>query len=195
MRITRYSMYQNIFKNLSLPLDGEILGISGLKYWRGSKNYSPPIKVFSENAKITEAHFPEVNICSLPFENNTFDFIINDQVLEHVEGNIFQAIEECKRVLKPGGILIIGTTFIQPIHYGPKDLWRFSPEGLRFLCKDFSQIIECGSWGNRWIHALFFIYEPARDWKVPRRKINPIHFLATYNDIRYPLTTWILAQK
>ena len=38
----------------------------------------------------------------LPFDDNTFDFVVSDQVFEHVQ-NWPQALEEIKRVLKPGG--------------------------------------------------------------------------------------------
>lgn len=44
---------------------------------------------------------------ALPFEDGVFDVVYSSHVLEHVE-NETQAINEMKRVLKPGGILIIG---------------------------------------------------------------------------------------
>jgi len=39
----------------------------------------------------------------IPFDDNTFDFIFSNQVLEHVQ-DYSAALEEMKRVLKPGGI-------------------------------------------------------------------------------------------
>jgi len=41
---------------------------------------------------------------SLPYELNSFDFIVSCDVFEHVQ-NVKQAIQECFRVLKPGGKL------------------------------------------------------------------------------------------
>jgi ubiquinone/menaquinone biosynthesis C-methylase UbiE len=38
----------------------------------------------------------------IPFEDNTFDVVISDQVFEHVQ-NYPEALAEIKRVLKPGG--------------------------------------------------------------------------------------------
>ena len=195
MHLTRYQMYQTLFEALPIPLEGTILGVRGLKYWTGSKNYTPPQKIIADSAHITITTYPEVNICALPYPDNSFDIVISDQVLEHIEGDVQKAIDECRRVLKPGGLCIIGTVFINPVHYGPKDLWRFSPDALRYLCRGFSEIKECGSWGNRWAHILFFLYENARDWQVPNHRWSMRHFLATSNNPKYPLMTWIIAKK
>lgn len=62
------------------------------------------------NLDVHEA--PGVNVvCTtnkLPFENETFDFIIANHVLEHVP-NWFESFKEMARVLKPGGKLEIWT--------------------------------------------------------------------------------------
>lgn len=42
----------------------------------------------------------------LPFEDNEFDLIVACQVLEHVV-DIFSALDECYRVCKPGGSIIL----------------------------------------------------------------------------------------
>lgn len=48
------------------------------------------------------------NIFSLPFENNTFDGLYNLGVLEHfTQDEIKQILLECKRVLKPGGKILV----------------------------------------------------------------------------------------
>ena len=50
--------------------------------------------------------YVKADICKLPFENNSYDFIICNHVLEHiVEDN--KAMQELYRVLKPGGTAII----------------------------------------------------------------------------------------
>lgn len=195
MRMTRHFMYSNIFASLNLPLRGKILGVSGLKYFRGSKNYTPDREIIAKDAEITETHFPETSFLQLPYEDNFFDVVISDQVLEHIEGDVQKAMDESRRVLKTGGIAIHTSVCIQPIHWGPKDLWRFTPDGLRHLCRDFSEIITCESWGNRWAHTLFFLYDRSRDWDVPKRKFSILHWLATYNDTLYPLTVWIVVKK
>ena len=195
MHFTRYEMYKSIFSVLKLPLCGDILGISGLKYWVGSKNYKPPQKIIDDGARITHADYPQVNILQLPYTANSFDFVICDQVLEHIEGNIEKAVSEIHRVLRPGGKAIIATVFMNPIHYGPKDMWRFSPDALKYLCKDFSRVVTCDGWGNRFAHALFLLYPRSRDWQIPERTFSIKHYLATKNDPLYPQATWIIAEK
>jgi SAM-dependent methyltransferase len=188
-------MYNKIFAALSLPLDGEVLGISGLKYWVGSKHYQPPQEVIAKTAHITNADYPEVDICNMPYADNSLDWIICDCVLEHVEHSPQTAVEEMYRVLKPGGSVIITSAFMYPVHWGPKDLWRFHPDGLRVLCSKFSKITLAGSWGNRWAQLLFMLYPKAQDWKVPNRSSSILHKLATRSDSKYPMMTWIIAQK
>lgn len=188
-------MYNTLFFALDIPLSGDVLGISGLKYWIGSKNYRPTEKIIDEHARITHADYPNVSILHMPYKDNSFDYVICDQVLEHVEGNVQAAVDEMRRVLRPGGRAVIATVFINPVHYGPKDMWRFSPDALRYLCKDFSRVVSCGGWGNRLAHALFFLYPKSRDWQIPERKFSIKHYLATKNDPLYPQATWIIAEK
>ena len=44
----------------------------------------------------------------LPFDNDTFDVVSNWHVIEHVE-DVHQTLAEWRRVLKPGGIMILET--------------------------------------------------------------------------------------
>jgi SAM-dependent methyltransferase len=46
--------------------------------------------------------------CALPFKSNSFDCVFSVDVIEHVENDLF-FLRESVRVLKAGGMLIIGT--------------------------------------------------------------------------------------
>jgi ubiquinone/menaquinone biosynthesis C-methylase UbiE len=50
------------------------------------------------------AAYPEVDMHAMPYSNNTFDLVIHSDTLEHVT-NPIQALEECRRVLRPDGTL------------------------------------------------------------------------------------------
>lgn len=48
----------------------------------------------------------KADICDLPFEANTYDFILCNHVLEHIQDDT-KAMQEIYRVLKPGGTAIV----------------------------------------------------------------------------------------
>lgn len=57
--------------------------------------------------------FPEFKIIegdatNIPFEDNSFDIVINQEVIEHIE-NQELLLRECRRILKSGGHLILTT--------------------------------------------------------------------------------------
>jgi SAM-dependent methyltransferase len=144
-------------------------------------------------SEIVPADYPEHNMLSLKFPDNSFDYVISDQVLEHVEGPPQDAIDECRRVLKPGGIAVHTTCFINPIHEAPADYWRFTPFALKHLHRDWSEIIEVDGWGNFgvWIAEL----DGMRYTAVPTAKWHPFHKLAMKNDPDWPIVTWVIARK
>lgn len=45
----------------------------------------------------------------MPFEDETFDCVISSEIIEHIPDENGQHIDECTRVLKPGGIFVLGT--------------------------------------------------------------------------------------
>ena len=56
----------------------------------------------------------KMDIHNMPFDDNSFDFIMCNHVLEHVENDI-KALSEIKRVLKKGGRAIVQVPFYHPI--------------------------------------------------------------------------------
>lgn len=185
--ITRYFMYDRLGSSARLlpQRSGRILSISH------STNL---VQVLALQAtELVEANYPDHNMLCLSFADNTFDFVLSDQVLEHVEGNPQQAIDECYRILKPGGIAVHTTCFINPVHGVPKDFWRFTPEALCLLHRTWSEIIEYGGWGNFAVWSI--IQDGLRFEGIPHAKWHPLHRLATTNDPLWPIVTWIMAQK
>ena len=79
------------------------------------------------------------NAEDMSVEDCSFDLALCTQVLEHC--NNPQAImNECYRVLKPGGTLIVTVPSIYPLHGYPADNWRFMPDGMRYLLRTFSTV-------------------------------------------------------
>jgi SAM-dependent methyltransferase len=50
------------------------------------------------------ANFPELDMCAMPYSDGSFDLVVHSDTLEHVS-NPLLGLEECCRVLKPGGRL------------------------------------------------------------------------------------------
>ena len=186
--IWRYYMYRhltNLFTEIDIKKDASILAISGSERLCRCLGFS--------DDQITIANYPEYDIMNLSLGDETFDFIISDQVLEHLDGNPQDALNESHRILKPGGIAVHTTCFIQQLHWGPKDLWRFSPDALLYLARDFKEIIDCSGWGNRFIWP--YIWLGLRFEGIPEASWHPIHKLATYNEKVWPAVTWVVARK
>lgn len=133
-KITRINLDKFISKYSSdkLTLD---LGCSG------TPNYS---KYFKNRVGVDIAAGEGVDIVAdahkLPFEDEKFEIILCTEVLEHLHSPQI-AISEMKRVLKKGGLLILTTRFIFPIHDAPNDYYRFTKYGLKFLFNDW-EILE-----------------------------------------------------
>ena len=75
----------------------------------------------------------------LPFKDNTFDAVISEAVLEHVQSPNLVA-SEIYRVLKPDGYICIAVPFLQGYHASPHDYQRWTVSGIRQLCDAFTEI-------------------------------------------------------
>lgn len=81
---------------------------------------------------------------NLPFEDNFFDKVIIRMVLHHIETeNLDKVIGECKRVLKPGGILLAaeGVPIQDDLIHSFKTLIEDKEERIFFMSKDLELLI------------------------------------------------------
>lgn len=185
--ITRYSMYKRLRECL-LGLDIQPNALLAV-----GNSVNMMYKIGLETQTVQVANYPDVSIVDLPYPDESFDIVISDQVLEHVEGDPYTAVDECHRVLKKGGYVIHTTCFINPVHGAPDDYWRFTPNALKLLHKNFETVEELGGWGNKDVWK--FVDEGIRGIPVPHKAWHPLNKLATKNDPLWPIVTWIIAKK
>ena len=85
------------------------------------------------------------DVQQLPFRDDLFDVVVCTQVIEHIP-HPQTLVNEIHRVLKCGGLLILSTHGVWPVHAAPNDFWRWTDFGLRRLLEGFSlvRVYECG---------------------------------------------------
>lgn len=112
--------YKSLFKHLDYT--SQDLGI-GDESWDFSK-----IDIVSE-------------IYDIPVPDNSFDYILCTQVLEHLKYP-HKAFSEFSRILKPGGLLFVTCPFVWPEHQKPYDYFRYTQFSLKFLATENNFSIE-----------------------------------------------------
>ncbi|MDF1671614.1 MAG: class I SAM-dependent methyltransferase [Roseovarius sp.] len=86
----------------------------------------PPVQVICDGA-------------DLPFPDNHFDCVVAMAVLEHVlEPEV--VVAQMHRVLKPGGMVVADTPFMQQVHMRAYDFTRFTDLGHRWLLRNFTEV-------------------------------------------------------
>ena len=103
---------------------GRVLDVGGARQ-RGA--FRPPAGARWIVADINGAGAPHVgaDIQALPFRACAFDAVKATEVLEHVP-DVARALAECRRVLRPGGNLVITVPFLERLHGDPGDYARFT---------------------------------------------------------------------
>ncbi|MEJ5263064.1 MAG: class I SAM-dependent methyltransferase [Ignavibacterium sp.] len=121
--------------SLAKELNGKILDVGcGTKPYESFFNYSDYIGLEFDTGidseKKTADFYYDGKI--FPFDSESFDSVICNQVLEHVfEPKEF--LSEINRILKPGGKFLITVPFVWDEHEQPYDFARYSSFGLVYL--------------------------------------------------------------
>ena len=105
-------------------LSGRVLDVGGARQ-RGA--FRRPRGARWILADIERAQRPDVgaDVQALPFRDSAFDAVKATEVLEHVP-DVARALAECRRVLRPGGHLVITVPFLERLHGDPGDYARYT---------------------------------------------------------------------
>ena len=88
---------------------------------------------------------------AVPVKDRSFDTILLTAVLEHLEEPAKALVEIC-RILKPGGTLILSVPLFWHLHEEPRDFYRYTKHGLRYLLKKADlQILELKPLSGFWV--------------------------------------------
>lgn len=119
----------------------------------------------------------------LPIANGAVDTVMATELMEHLPSPE-RFITEAARVLRSGGTLIVSVPLMEPLHEEPRDYFRFTPYGLRYLLERhsfvFKRIWNRGGW---WSVVLgYFVSRSLYDWANPpdaegRRKYGWYHWI------------------
>jgi SAM-dependent methyltransferase len=106
----------------------------------GTVVHPPYRKLFPNRVcvDIDESKKPDIvaDITSLPFDDESYDFVLCIEVLDHLK-EPRKAADELYRILRKGGTLIMTTRFIYPVHSVPHDYLRYTPFMLEEIFKQW----------------------------------------------------------
>ncbi len=127
----------------------------------------------------------------VPLDDEYADTVLMNEVLEHLERPA-DSIREAYRLLKPGGYLILDTPFIWPIHEAPRDFFRFTPFGLRYLLESAGfEVVELIPLTGAWVTLSLLASYALEDYK--RGLLRPLITLAQRALQRLALTTELVS--
>ncbi len=118
-----------------------------LDYGCGSKPYEYLFEGhISSYIGVDVGNNPKAEIKIQPGEHinvnsNEFDFVLSSQVLEHVQ-DVDQYMNECSRILKQGGYLLLSTHGTWQYHASPYDYNRWTCMGLKYLLEKYGFEVE-----------------------------------------------------
>jgi len=155
------------------------------------KKYIPHTKYLTLD--IDKKSKPDIccDLHDIKWESDYFDAVVAIEVLEHLY-NPQKAIDEMRRILKPGGVCLLSTRFIHPYHPGPKDYYRFTWDSLNYLFRDF-QKVEVFHHGNK-IQSLWQILADGK-LKIFLNIFNPLIARISSRKTRFPCGFIVYAEK
>jgi len=148
-----------------LVIGGGSQGSGTAELWNNENIEIISFDIYASNTTdlLCDAHY-------MPIEDNTFDGVWIQAVLEHVVEPT-KVVSEIYRVLKTGGIVYAETPFMQQVHEGAYDFTRFTVLGHRYLFKEFEMIKIGGNKGPELVLAWalrYFIWSLTRNRKIAR---------------------------
>lgn len=153
-RSFRYQLARLLYENSTdwcggamLAKIGELVALSNpsprvLVIGAGSsdlRSLGPSVEAVATDVSLTGDVSIVCDAHDIPFDDQTFDGVIAQAVLEHVV-DPYRCVEEIYRVLRQDGVVFSDIPFMQQVHGGRYDFTRFTHLGHRRLFRRFEEI-------------------------------------------------------
>lgn len=128
----------------------EIIAPHTTRFTTLDKHRSPMVNTLPRGVEFREAKVPP-----LPFDDQTFDYVVSFQVIEHIKRDK-EFVREVYRVLKRGGRFIV-TTPNRPMSLtrNPWHVREYTSDELKALLSDFASVEARGVYGNDKVMAYY----------------------------------------
>ncbi len=115
----------------------------------------------------------DLNKVPWPWPDNAFEIVLALSVLEHLQLNLIQSLDECWRIIQPGGVLSIKFPLhTSPfIHHDPTHRWYWSE-----LAVDF--VDPTAEYGQR------YGYYTDRKWQIVERHMSERNCWASLKPVK-----------
>lgn len=155
----------------------EIVAPSAERFTTIDKTRSEELGMLPANVEFVEAKVPP-----LPFADNTFDYVVSFQVIEHIP-NDRAFVAEVLRVLRHGGKFIVSTpNRPMSLTRNPWHVREYTAEQFASLLSSFSSVERRGVEGNE------------RVWEYYEKNRESVHCIMRFDVLRMQwwLPRWIL---
>jgi SAM-dependent methyltransferase len=154
---------------------GHVLDVGGSDFFLTARRKAMPFERWTtleiDRERVLEIRAPEFELvhgdgCDMDFDDQTFDTVLDVQVLEHVFEPI-RMVEEIARVIKRGGYAIFVVPTTSTMHLAPAYHYNFSRYWIREAMERAGfEIVELvpmgGVWSSMASHLVFFFFQSAR---------------------------------
>ena len=128
----------------------DIIAPKATRFVTLDKTRSEELGAMPENVEFVEAVVPP-----LPFADESFDYVVSFQVIEHIKHDK-EFVREVRRVLKKGGKFIVSTPN-RPLSLtrNPWHIREYTPEQFGALLSDFADVEALGVAGNERVWSYY----------------------------------------
>lgn len=155
-------LQNRVFERWHGEVNGMVLDLACGKnpsYWRALRlQKNPSVRLIGVESNLSLQPTIVADLTrEFPFKDGVADVVIISSFL-YVMEDPRALLQEARRVLKRGGLLLLTAPLIYPHHPEPTDYWRFTEDSLRLLLRDTgfpeSTVVPVG---GRWTAAAYLL--------------------------------------